>query len=54
MRYASFPKVTRITVVGADGIVYENYNLFPDGAEVHLQDEGRTLKVFPRGDMDGD
>lgn len=51
MRYASFPKVTRITVVGPNGIQFEQYDLFPDGAEVHLQDEGRTLKVFPRGDV---
>jgi hypothetical protein len=48
MRYAQFPEVTRVTVVGEQGIEFERYNLFTDGAEVHLQDAGRTLKVFPR------
>jgi hypothetical protein len=47
MRYAQFPKVTRVTVVGPSGGVFERYNLFPDGAEIHLQDGGRTLKIFP-------
>jgi hypothetical protein len=39
--------VTRITVVGPDGVAFEKYNLYPHGVELHLQDEGRTLKVFP-------
>lgn len=42
-----FPNVTRVTVVGPDGIEYERYNLYVEGAEVHLQDDGRTLKIFP-------
>lgn len=42
-------KVTRITVVDSEyGRVFERYNLYRDGVELHLQDDGRTLKVFPR------
>jgi hypothetical protein len=48
MKYAEFPKVTRVTIVGAEGIAFEQYDLYRDGAEIHLQDGGRTLKVFPR------
>jgi hypothetical protein len=51
MKFAEFPKVTRITVVTKNGLEHENYNAFFDGAEVHLQDGGRTLKVFPRSDL---
>lgn len=51
MKYAEFPKVTRITVVGKNGVALENYTLFKGGAEVHLQDGGRTLKVFPLSDL---
>jgi hypothetical protein len=46
-KVAEFPDVTRITVVGKNGIALEDYKLFKHGAEVHLQDDGRTLKVFP-------
>lgn len=48
MKYGVFPKVTRVTIVGPNGVEYEAYNLFDDGAEIHLQDGGRTLKVFPQ------
>jgi hypothetical protein len=48
VKYAEFHKVTRITVVGNDGIEYEKYDLFENGCEAHLQDGGRTLKIFPR------
>lgn len=51
MKFAEFPQVTRITVVGKNGIALEDYNLFKEGCEVHLQDGGRTLKVFPKSDM---
>lgn len=43
-----FPEVTRVTVVGQQGTEFERYNLYTDGAEIHLQDGGHTLKVFPR------
>ena len=51
MKYAEFAKVRRITVVSKTGLVHEDYNAFVDGAEVHLQDGGRTLKIFPRSDL---
>lgn len=39
--------VTRITVVGPDGgRAHEAYGYA--GVELHLQDDGRTLKVLPR------
>lgn len=50
-----FSKVTRITVVTADGgRMFERYNAYDNGVELHLQDEGRTLKVFPRSTTDDD
>lgn len=42
------PNVTRVTVVSDRGVEFEKYNLFENGVEVHLQDDGRTLKIFPR------
>lgn len=41
--------VTRITVVGDEGIVFERYNLYENGVDLVFQDQGRTLKIFPRG-----
>lgn len=39
--------VTRVSVVGPDGIVYENYRIYPaGGAQILIQDEGRTLKIL--------
>lgn len=45
-----FEDVTRITVVldNPDGVVFEKYNAFRNGVELHLQDDGRTLKIFPK------
>lgn len=48
MKVTEFNKVTRITVVEEEGIVFEDYLAFANGVEVHLQDDGRTLKIFPR------
>lgn len=49
MQVAEYEKVTRITVVtDQTGRAFEQYNAFIDGVEVHLQDDGRTLKIFPR------
>ena len=42
------PKVSRVTVVSEDGVEFERYNLYENGVEIHLQDDGRTLKIFPR------
>lgn len=46
------PAVTRVTVVSDRGVEFEKYNLFENGVEVHLQDDGRTLKIFPRSKND--
>lgn len=47
MKYAEFPKVTRLIVVGKNGLVYEDHTLFKGGAEVRLSDGGHTLQVIP-------
>lgn len=47
-----FDKVTRVTVVSDKGVEFERYNLFGSGIEIHLQDDGRTLKIFPRSESD--
>lgn len=39
--------VTRITVVTDKGRVFEQYDAFTSGVELHLQDDGKTLKIFP-------
>lgn len=41
------PAVTRYTIVSDNyGREHERYDAY-DGVEVHIQDEGRTIKVFP-------
>lgn len=40
-------RVTRVTIVTDSGIVYEDYAAYRGGIELSIQDEGRTLKVFP-------
>lgn len=42
-----FSDVTRITVVLPEGLGFEKYDAYPNGVELHLQDDGRTLKLFP-------
>ena len=39
--------VSRVSVVGAEGRLYEGWNLFDRGVALSLQDEGRTLKILP-------
>lgn len=41
------PDVTRITIVSKDGVEFERYGLYHHGVEIHLQDDGKTLKIFP-------
>lgn len=48
MKVNEFENVTRLTVVYEDGLAWEEYNLYDNGVEIHLQDDGRTLKLFPR------
>lgn len=43
MRQLNVPKVTRVEVIDETGRAYVRYNVI---AEVHLQDDDRTLKVF--------
>ena len=38
--------VTRITVVTETGVMFEKYNAFKHGVELHVQDDGRTLKIM--------
>lgn len=42
-------RVTRVTVVGPTGRVFEDYQIYAetDGAELSIQDEGQTLKILP-------
>lgn len=48
--------VTRITVVTEDGNIFEKYNAYKHGVELHVQDDGRTLKIIhaPRRTYDPD
>ena len=48
--WIELPDVTRLTVVDRNGVVFERYDLFKNGIEIHLQDDGRTLKIFERLD----
>ena len=48
MKVTEFENVTRITVVREEGLAFEDYQAFAMGVEIHLQDDGRTLKIFPR------
>lgn len=48
-----FKDVTRLTVVFEDGTVFERYAAWSPGTggiHLHFQDDGRTLKIFPRQD----
>lgn len=40
-------RVTRVTLVTDGGVVYEKYDAYEHGVELYLQDDGRTLKLFP-------
>lgn len=44
----TFPNATRVTVVGDDSVIaYERYGQWRGGVEIHIQDDGRTVKLFP-------
>ncbi len=50
MKVFQFDDVTRVTVVtNQEGVAFEQYDAYSDGVELHLQDDGRTLKIFPVG-----
>lgn len=42
-------KITRITVVTDEGREFEKYDAFENGIVLSIQDEGKTLKIFPGG-----
>ncbi len=42
-----FHEVTRVEVIDMGGRSYVNYSA--GAVEVHIQDDGKTLKVFTRG-----
>jgi hypothetical protein len=46
MKAIEFPNATRLTVIRKDGTVTEEWRVFT-GMEIHIQDEGRTVKIFP-------
>lgn len=41
-------KITRVTVVSDNGREFEKFGLYESGVVLSIQDEGRTLKLFPR------
>lgn len=45
-------RVTRVTVVSREGRVLDLYNEYSNGVEIYLQDDGRTLKIFPRKEQE--
>lgn len=40
-------KVTRVVVIGPGGSEFERWGVYTNGARIEVQDDGRTLKVFP-------
>lgn len=46
-------RVSRVSVIGSGGRLYEGWNLFDRGAVLSLQDGGRTLKILPAPSADG-
>jgi hypothetical protein len=42
-----FSKVTRLEIIDDDGRIYTNQRA--GGSSIHLQDGGRTMKVFAKG-----
>lgn len=46
--FFNLTEVTRVIVVSDEGREFEKYDLYKKGVELHLQDDGKTLKIFPR------
>lgn len=42
-------RVTRVSVIGTEGQLFEQWGIYPDGAELMIQDDGATLKIRPAG-----
>ena len=41
-------KITRITVVTDNHGIFEKYDAYENGVILSIQDDGRTLKIFPK------
>lgn len=51
---AHFPNVTRITVVSEEyGRAFEKFDLYEGGVDIFIQDDGRTMKIFPKRRVEG-
>lgn len=50
----SLAEVTRVTVVTGVKRVFEGWDLYQHGVDLVLQDQGRTLKLLPAPDPNGD
>lgn len=51
---AHFPGVTRITVVSEEySRVFEKFDLYEGGVDIFIQDDGRTMKIFPKMRVEG-
>ncbi|WP_066584651.1 hypothetical protein [Corynebacterium provencense] len=49
------PDVTRVCVVTEkERRVLDHRDAYPNGCEVHIQDEGRTIKILPRQETTND
>ena len=40
-------KVTRVTIVGPEGVEFEKRGIYNGGCFLSIQDGGKTLKIFP-------
>ena len=52
MRVQQFNRVTRVEVIGPKGRIFVGYFDAP-GAEIHMQDADRTIKIFTEGERTG-
>lgn len=46
MKLMRLTDVTRITIVTEEGNIFEKYNAYKNGVELHVQADGRTLKIM--------
>lgn len=46
-------KITRITIVTDEGREFEKYDAYENGVVLSVQDDGRTLKIFPKLKAEG-
>lgn len=41
-------RVTRLVVVSGNGVELDAYNKYEGGVDLLVQDDGKTLKIFPK------